>query len=119
MVKMKIAFLLLFLILFFSGIALSIPGVFQKQQRSAQSNSTHDSITYTTFKSNQGWGYDIFVNSNLYIHQPNIPAKKGNQGFSKKEFAGKTARLIIEKMKKHLLPPTVTLEELDSLNVLK
>ena len=79
----------------------------------------HDTITVETFKGDSGWGYNIFVNGKLYIHQPNIPAVNGNNGFSKEEYAVKIAQLVIEKIKNHIFPPSVCVNELDSLQVLK
>ena len=78
-----------------------------------------DTITAKTFKVDSGWGYDIFVGGKLYIHQPNIPAVSGDKGFIEEEYAAKIAWLVIEKIKDHILPPSVSIDELDSLQVLK
>lgn len=78
-----------------------------------------DSIKYKVFKTASGWGYDIYISNTLCIHQPNIPATSGNNGFSKKKFAVKTATLVIDKISRNIFPPTVTVGELDSLKVLK
>jgi hypothetical protein len=78
----------------------------------------NDTISYKTFKTDSGWGYDIFINGKLYIHQPNIPAVIGNNGFIKEEYAAKTALFVIEKIRKHILPPTVNAHELDSIKVI-
>jgi hypothetical protein len=63
------------------------------------------------------WCYDIYEEGRLLIHQPSIPALPGNVGFSTKEDAEKVARLVIEKIIKGEMPPTMTIEELDSLKV--
>ena len=78
-----------------------------------------DSITIKTFKTDNGWGYDIYLNDKKYIHQQNIPAISGDKGFSNKADAEKTAELVITKIKKNIMPPSVTPNELDSLRVLK
>ena len=78
-----------------------------------------DSVTFKTYKTIQGWGYDIFIKNKLYVHQPNIPAVSKNCGFSKKEFAARTAILVIEKIKRHVLLPSISTFELDSLKVIK
>jgi hypothetical protein len=64
------------------------------------------------------WGYDVFKNEKLLIHQPGIPALAGFKGFSSKEKAKKTAGLVIKKIEQGEMPPTVTQEELKKLNVL-
>ena len=66
----------------------------------------------------RGWGYDIMVDGKIYIHQPNIPAIMGNNGFSSEENAQEAGEYIIQKLKNNIVPPSVTPEELDSLGVL-
>lgn len=66
-----------------------------------------------------GWGYDILINGQLYIHQPNIPAVMGNNGFSSEEKAREAGELIISKIRNNILPPTVTVEELETKGLLE
>jgi hypothetical protein len=66
-----------------------------------------------------GWGYDIYMNGSLYVHQPHIPAVSGNKGFNSEKDAKRTAELVVYKIKNNILPPSVTVKELDSLGVLK
>jgi hypothetical protein len=66
-----------------------------------------------------GWGYKIMKDGQLSINQPTIPAIQGNRCFSSKEKAEKTAEFIINKMNNNVFPPTISLEELDSLGVLE
>lgn len=66
----------------------------------------------------RGWGYDILINDIVHIHQPNIPAVMGNNGFSSEENALIAGEYVIQKIKNNILPPAVTPEELDSLGVL-
>ncbi len=63
------------------------------------------------------FGYDILENNRPLVHQPSIPGLPGNKGFSKKEDAEKCARLVISKINRNLMPPTVTRKELDSLKI--
>jgi|SRR5688572_4594942 len=67
---------------------------------------------------NRGWGYDILIDGKIYIHQPNIPAIMGNNGFSSEEHAQEAGEFIVQKLKNNIVPPSVTPEELDSLGVL-
>jgi hypothetical protein len=64
-----------------------------------------------------GYGYDIYLNGKLYVHQPTVPAVTGLQAFPSQELAAATAGLVISKIRQHILPPTVDLRELDSLGV--
>jgi hypothetical protein len=63
------------------------------------------------------FGYDIYKDSVLVIHQPIIPGAQGNKGFASKEDANKTAKLIIYKLDHGIMPPSITVKELDSLKV--
>lgn len=66
-----------------------------------------------------GYGYDIYIFDALYVHQPNVPAINGNRGFKTKEQAQKTGGLVAYKIKNNIMPPSVSIQELDSLGVLK
>ncbi len=59
-----------------------------------------------------GWGYKVFVNSQLYINQPHIPTLTNNCGFSSKEKAMMAAELVVLKIKNDIIPPITTHEEL-------
>ena len=79
-------------------------------------------ITVKTFPLDSlksAWGYDIYMNGKLIVHQPHIPAIAGTKGFSSEEDARKTAALMALKIKNNIMPPTVSVKELDSLGILK
>ena len=77
------------------------------------------SYTYTIIPAtNKTWCYDIYVDKRLFIHQPSVPGLPGNEGFKTKTDAEKVAKLVIGKIKKGEMPPSVTLEELKKLKVL-
>lgn len=63
------------------------------------------------------YGYEIWVKNKLLIRQKSIPGLPGNRGFSKKQAAVKTARLVIKKLQQGIMPPTITPKDLDSLGV--
>ena len=76
-------------------------------------------ITYQLIPGiNNTWGYDILVNNKLTIHQPSKPSMPGNEGFKTKEGAEKVAKLVIKKMKKGEMPPSVDVEELKKLKAI-
>lgn len=76
-----------------------------------------DSIRYKVIRLKKGWGYDIYRNGDLVIHQPNIPAVKRSQPFHKEEDAKRTAQLVVDKMMKGNWPPSIGVQELDSMKV--
>ena len=63
--------------------------------------------------------YDVFANGRLMIHQTSIPALPSNEGFKTKEDATKVALLVIAKIKKGEMPPTISIDEMKQLNVIK
>ena len=70
-------------------------------------------------KTGSGFGYDIFRNGRKVIHQPHLPGVSGNVAFSTDDQALQTAKLAISKMKKGIMPPTISAEELDSILLIK
>lgn len=54
-----------------------------------------------------------------FVYQPHIPGISGNEGFKSKEDAEKVAKLVVSKIRRNIIPPTVTLEELKALKVIK
>lgn len=82
------------------------------------SHSKPDSLSYTlTPVNNNQYGYDIFVNGRLRIHQPTIPGQPGNSGFKTKSDAKKVALFVMDKINKGIMPPTITQEELKNLGI--
>ena len=53
------------------------------------------------------------------IHQTNAPALPGNEGFKTKEDASEVALLVLAKIKKGEMPPTISIDEMKRLNVIK
>lgn len=64
-----------------------------------------------------GFGYDLMSDGKSMIHQPHIPAIPGLKGFASKEDAEKAGNLMKMKIEKGIMPPTVSVEELDSMKI--
>jgi len=64
------------------------------------------------------YGYDIYFRGHLLVHQPSIPCINGNKGFIRKKDARRVALLVTEKIRKGIMPPSLTLQELKNLGVL-
>lgn len=78
-----------------------------------------EEITYETFYTeNLGWGYRILKDGHAFVNQPHIPAIQGKRGFSTEEKAQTTAKVIANKVKNGISPPTISLDELEELGVL-
>jgi len=65
------------------------------------------------------YGYDVFADGTLMIHQTSAPALPGSQGFKTKEDATKVALLVIDKIKKGQMPPPISIDEMKTLKVIK
>ena len=74
--------------------------------------------TYKNTGPEGGFGFDIFKDNQLMIHQPTIPAIQGSKGFQSEEQAQKTADLMLSKLQKGMMPPAISMEDLDSLGIL-
>ena len=86
---------------------------FPKAASFAKSNMTYKIID----AANKTFCYDIFADGKLMIHQPSVPGLPGNEGFKTKADAEKVAKLVISKIKKGEMPPSVTVEEMRKLKV--
>lgn len=75
--------------------------------------------TFTNEADLKGYGYDIYLNQKLYVHQPHVPAVAGSKGFSTPENAKRTGEFVAYKIRNNIMPPSVSPRELDSLGVLK
>src|SRR5688572_2132351 len=73
-------------------------------------------IHYKIFSNAHHYGYDIYINDRLLVHQPGVPGLPGKTGFERKKDAIRVAGLVIKKIRSGLMPPTVTKRELESLN---
>jgi hypothetical protein len=99
-------------------------------QKSAQNNQkTPEFPSSESFKNakltykiipapNNTWCYDIFKDGSMCIHQNSIPGVAGINGFTTKEKAEKVAQLVVTKIQKGEMPPTVSQEEMKAVGAL-
>lgn len=83
----------------------------------AGDSTPHRNIHYNILANSNGYGYDVYANERLLVHQPSVPGICGTKGFVRKEDAGKVAGLVVKKISKGEMPPAVSQKELDSLKV--
>jgi len=77
-------------------------------------------LTHKVIAAPQGtWGYDVFADGRLMIHQTSVPALPGNEGFKTKDGATKVSLPVIAKIKNSEMPPTISIDEMKNLNAIK
>jgi hypothetical protein len=64
------------------------------------------------------WGFTVYLNGKIYIHQQAVPGVQPASGFKSEQDAGKVSELIVKKIKNHSTSETVNQKELDSLGVI-
>lgn len=90
----------------------------QTPQNDLSRGGTTDKFTFKVYrKVDKTFGYDIFKNGKLLIHQPTIPGRPGVSGFKTITDAEKVAKLVIGKMRKGIMPPTIEEKELTQLKI--
>lgn len=72
-----------------------------------------------TTGTDHSFGYDIYQDGHLLVHQQFIPCVPGTKGFRKKKDAQRTALLVIQKIHRGIMPPTVSIKELRSMGILQ
>jgi len=113
--------LMLFIMAYLPGISISANEAAGKKEIKQQKNPyINAKISIKIIPSvMKTFGYDIIVNGKPLIHQPNIPALPGNDGFTTKGRARKVAEFVVKKIRKNEMPPTVTIEDLNNMGALK
>lgn len=67
---------------------------------------------------NGTFGYAVRMDGRVIVHQPHRPALPGAEGFTTQDHARKVGELVVHKLRSNILPPAVTVAELDSLGAL-
>lgn len=76
-------------------------------------------ITFTRYGYTiTGYGYDILNGGKPFIHQASVPAISGNEPFKTRKQAKRVARLVRKKLKQGIMPPTVSIAELQALGII-
>ena len=103
-------------------LLLAVTGPLMAQKKATSAPAVQQAAPAFTYKiipaANGTYGYDIYADSKLKIHQPAIPAMPSNDGFKTKAAAEKVAGLAISKMKKGESLPTISPEELTKLKAI-
>lgn len=70
-----------------------------------------------TYEYDSGWAYDIMVDGKKLIAQKHIPVIEGNQKFVSQKDAYNCGKLMIIKLIKGEMPPSITNKDLIELNI--
>lgn len=100
------------------GVGYTVLTIVAPEEQEVVNPYQNSEITVNTFKEETGWGYEVLIDGNVYVHQPNIPAVGGNKGFKTEADARATGDLAAEKIHEGIIPPTISTEELKSLGVI-
>jgi hypothetical protein len=113
-------FKVIYTVAFFLTFLVSVAQVTPRETNSTESNAIHNKkLTYKIINGiNNTYCYDIYADDKLMIHQPSIPGLSGNEGFKTRTAAENIAQLVISKIKKGEMPPSVTIEEMKKLKAL-
>jgi len=87
-----------------------------KKHSGTFSNQPIPEITIKTFQVDEHWGYQIYIDTTLFIYQEFIPGLPGQQNFTTESDALNCAKLVRQKLLKSKIP-SITTAELDSLGV--
>ena len=82
--------------------------------KSETKSAVSPDVSYEIITSENGYGYKIYMDKNLYISQPSIPGLSGTAGFQNESDARKIAELAVSKINQGIIPPTITFEELET-----
>lgn len=107
----------LLLISFFTGCITSAP----PKDLSQWDTTDHNGIKFRleTIEVDSGWGYAIFADGKKLIIQRIIPVVEGNHAFDTQEDAYNCAHLVILKLIKGQMPPSLTRKDLIELKIIK
>ena len=111
---------LLFIVACLPGTSLSADEATSQEIKQQKNPYANAEITIKIIPSaNNTFGYDILLYGKPLVHQPNIPGLPGNEGFTTKEKAQTVAEFVVKKIRNNEMPPTVTMEDLNTMDVLK
>jgi len=70
-----------------------------------------------TESDNAGYGFEILQGANTLIIQPHIPAIQGIKGFETDQQASIVGNYMIYKINNGIMPPSISIQDLDSLGI--
>lgn len=86
------------------------------EEHGTSSINTPSTAKLNVYKIENGWGYEILVDSKVFIYQESIPGLPSNVKFISKSDAKKCGELVLEKLTDGKIP-YISKSELDSLQI--
>jgi hypothetical protein len=77
----------------------------------------HILLELKPFQTAKGWGYNIYTDGKVFIHQDIVPALPGNKGFRTREDAMAVGSRVCERLKAGQLP-AMTAEEIKAMGII-
>jgi hypothetical protein len=112
--------IMLFVFVGLPGKSISADNAADKETQKQTNPYANAELTIKIIPSaNNTFGYDILLYGRPLIHQPSIPGLPGNEGFTTKDGAQTVAEYVVKKIRNNEMPPTVTIEDLNTMGVLK
>lgn len=102
-------------LLFIVGLLFACSSNSQKKTK-PENASLKEKVSVETFRSSDGWGYEIKVEGKTKIKQEFIPVIEGNLPFDSEMEARRIGELVLKRMSRYSLP-TITKHDLDSLQI--
>ncbi len=100
------------------SIPIKKSGEKRASKKSKQQELVGESLTLKITDSEySGFGFEILRGTNPLIIQPHIPAIQGIKGFKTKEQASIIGNYMIYKINHGIMPPSISVQDLDSLGI--
>ena len=119
--SIQIGLTLLLVIFSYPGYSTASTNTFGSGTGLTEQNKPRPKIEKYTFKvipaAENTFGYEISDQGKIIVRQKTIPSLPGNKGFKTKDDAEKCALLVISKLSRNIMPPTVTPKEIDSIGI--
>ena len=100
------------------SIPIKKSGEKRASKKSKQQELVGESLTLKITDSEyNGFGFEILRGTNPLIIQPHIPAIQGIKGFNTKDQASIIGNYMIYKINHGIMPPSISVQDLDSLGI--
>ena len=100
------------------SLTIEMPVAEIATEKDKQQDLVTDSLSLKiTDSEHNGFGFEILQGTDPVIIQPHIPAIQGIKGFETKEQAAIIGNYMIYKINNGIMPPSISVQDLDSLKI--
>ena len=115
---MKYAFLIFIGVLMVSCGTENTDDLDVKLEKNSEQTSIPKYSSKVYYLQNVGWCYQVFRGTKMILNQKHIPAVQGIKGFETKEQAATIGNYMIYKITNGIMPPSISVQDLDSLKII-